>query len=111
MIIYIVLFIVSVFVSSVSQIILKSSANTEYTSKFKEYFNAKVIIAYSMFFISSFLTLYAYKGVPYSLGPILESLGYIFVTILGFLILKEKVSRSKIIGLCVIILGIIIFNI
>ena len=35
--------------------------------------------------------MYAYKYVPLSLGPMLEACGYIFVTVLGVCILKEKV--------------------
>lgn len=107
---YIVLFLSAVFVSSVSQIMLKKSANKSYESKVKEYMNPWVIIAYGLFFGATLITVIAYKYIPLSLGPILESSGYFFVTILGMIFLKEKVGKKKAIGLLIILLGIIVFN-
>lgn len=107
---YIFIFIASVLLSSVSQILLKKSANTTYSSKLKEYLNAKVIIAYIMFFISTLITIIAYKFIPLSLGPILESTGYIFVSSLGYLFLKEKINSKKLLGMGIIIVGVIVFS-
>lgn len=104
----ILLFLFSVFISSVSQIILKISAGEEHENVVKEYLNGKVICAYGIFFTSSLLTVVAYRYVPLSMGPILESSGYIFVSILGYIFLKERISRRKIIGIVFIILGIVI---
>ena len=109
--IYVGIFLISVLVSSVSQILLKISAGKSYDSKIKEYLNAQVIIAYGLFFLSTVVTVLAYKYVDLSLGPVLEATGYIWVTLLGYLILKEKVSRKKLLGLVVIIVGIIVFNV
>ncbi len=109
--IYVGIFLISVLVSSVSQILLKISAGKTYDSKIKEYLNAPVIIAYGLFFLSTVVTVLAYKYVDLSLGPVLEATGYIWVTLLGYLILKEKVSRKKLLGLVVIIVGIIVFNV
>lgn len=108
--IYAGIFVFSVFISSVSQIMLKKSALRCYDSKLKEYLNPLVITAYGIFFTSSLITMLAYKYVPLSMGPILESLGYIFVTVLGVLVLKERISRRKLLGMTVIILGVIIFS-
>ena len=72
--------------------------------------NVRVITAYGIFFLSSFLTMFAYKYVPLSMGPMLEACGYIFVTVLGVLILKEKVGKKKIAGMTLIILGIVIVS-
>ena len=107
---YIILFLVSVFISSVSQIMLKKSANISYENKIKEYLNPKVIIAYGMFFCSSLLTVLAYKYVSLSLGPILEASGYIYVSVLGFLVLKEKINKKKFTGMLFVLGGIIVFN-
>ncbi len=111
MTLYIFLFVFSVFISSVSQTILKTSAEKKYDNRLQEYLNPKVIIAYGIFFLSSLITVVAYKYVPLSLGPILESCGYIFITLLGYFILHEKVGKKKLIGLIVILMGISIFNI
>ena len=110
MIFYVLLFVFSVFIASVSQTILKTSAEKKYDSRLQEYLNPKVIIDYGMFFLSSLITVVAYKYVPLSMGPILESSGYIFVTALGFFVLHEKVGKKKLMGLLVILAGITIFN-
>lgn len=103
------IFILSVAVSSASQILLKISANKEHGSAIKEYLNPWVITGYLLFFVSTLVTVYAYKSVPLSLGPVLESLGYVFVGILGFLVLKERISLRKFIGMALIVAGAIVF--
>ena len=107
---YMILFLSAVFISSVSQIMLKKSANKTYESKLKEYMNPWVMIAYGLFFGATLVTVIAYKYIPLSLGPILESAGYFFVTILGMIFLKEKVGKKKALGLFIILAGIIVFN-
>lgn len=106
--VYAGIFIFSIFISSVSQIMLKKSALKHYDSKIKEYFNLLVIIAYSIFFISSSVTIVAYKYVPLSMGPILESSGYIFVNGLSYLFLRERLSKRKLTGMIIILFGILV---
>lgn len=107
---YIVVFICSIFVSSVSQVLLKSSTEKKYDNALKEYLNFKVIFAYGLFFASTLMTILAYRGVPMSMGPILEASGYIFVAVLSYIFLHEKISKRKLLGLCIILAGIVIFN-
>ena len=109
--VYIVIFLLSVLIAAMSQILLKISAGRQYTSKAREYLNVRVIAAYVMFFLSSLLTVLAYRGVPLSMGPVLETTGYLWVTIMGRLILKEKVSMRKLTGLAVIVRGVILSGI
>ncbi len=109
--VYIVIFLLSVLIAAISQILLKRSAGKQYTSKAREYLNVRVIAAYALFFLSSLLTVLAYRGVPLSMGPVLETTGYLWVTIMGRLILKEKVSMRKLTGLAVIVLGVILSGI
>ena len=104
------IFVLSVLISSVSQVMLKKSANKTYDSKIKEYLNPLVIIAYVMFFGATLITMYAYKVVPLSMGPILEATGYIYVTIFGVTIFHEKLDRWKLIALALIIGGIIVYS-
>lgn len=103
-------FIFGVFISSVSQILLKKSAQVEYGSKIKEYLNPRVIFAYIIFFGATLCSVLAYTKIPLSFGPILESAGYIFVAILSRLFLKERITKKKLIGLSIIIIGIIIYS-
>ena len=108
-ILFSLIFLFGVLISSVSQIILKKSAQKEYPNKVREYLNARVIIAYIIFFGATLCSLWAYRVIPLSLGPILESAGYIFVTALSWLFLKEKITKKKMFGLSVILAGIIIY--
>ena len=103
-------FLCSVLISSISQILFKKSADRTYDSRLKEYLNPLVIVAYIMFFCSMMITMYCYRYVDVSVGPIFESAGYVFVGILGFIFLKEKFTVKKTIGMILILLGIVVFS-
>ncbi|MBK6087618.1 EamA family transporter [Ruminococcus difficilis] len=109
-ILFSLIFVFGVFISSVSQIILKKAAQKEYPNKIREYLNARVIFAYIIFFGATLCSIWAYTVIPLSLGPILESAGYIFVAVLSWLFLKEKITKKKMLGLSIIIIGIIIYS-
>lgn len=108
--IFAIIYIAGVFVSAVAQILLKKSAGKTYESKIREYLNPYVIISYAIFFGATFCTIYAYKGIPLSMGPILAALEYIFVAVLSRMILKEHISLKKFIGLSLIVAGIIVYS-
>lgn len=101
----------SVVISSVSQILLKKSANRSYKSLWKEYFNIYVIAGYTLLVLSTFCVIYAYRGIAYKNGPIIEALGYVFIMILSSIFLGEKVTKKKIVGNILILLGILVFYI
>lgn len=107
---YSCLILFGTFISSVSQVILKKSAKRKYDSIIKEYLNAPVIIAYSIFVLATLCAVYAYKVVPLSLGPILEATSYIYVTFFGSIFFGEKITKKKVIALVLIISGIIVFS-
>lgn len=107
----VMLLIASVFIAACSQIILKTSALKKYQSIIKEYLNCRVIIGYGLMFISTILTIMAFKGLDYKNGPIIESLGYIFVMILSRIFLKENITKKKIWGNFFILIGIFVFYI
>lgn len=106
---YAMLLVFSVFLSSCSQIMLKISANKRYESKLYEYLNPHVIIAYSIFFLSTIITVFSYKGIQLKYGSIIESIGYVFVLILSKMILNEKITKNKVMGIFMIIIGIVVF--
>lgn len=108
--IYILTFLSSVFLASISQILLKKSALKEHESFLKEYLNVLVIVAYIIFFFSTLVTMMSYKHVPLSLGVVLESAGYIFVSILSYIFLKETFTKKQLCGLILILIGIAICN-
>ena len=108
--IYSLILVSGALVASISQIMLKKSAEKEYPSKLKEYLNPLVIIAYILFFGTTFISMYALKVVPLSMAPILEASGYIFVAILSYIFLKERMTKKQLIGMALIILGIVIYS-
>ena len=52
----------------------------------------------------------AYKKLPLSMSPAFESSSYLFVTLFGVTIFKEKVGRRKLFALLLILAGILIFT-
>lgn len=105
------IYILGVIISAFAQVLLKKSADIERENKIKEYLNFKTIFAYGIFFGATLCTVLAYKYVPLSMGPILGTTEYVFVAILSYFMLKEKVSKKKMLGLITIIFGVLIFSI
>ncbi|MBE6353837.1 EamA family transporter [Treponema sp.] len=104
----IILFL-SVFISAISQILLKKSALKKWKNPLREYLNLYVITAYTIFFTAVFLDLLALRKVNLSLVPVAEASSYIFVIILSRIFLKEKLSKLKALAILLIMTGIIIF--
>lgn len=99
-----------VFISAISQVMLKKSAMQDHESAIREYLNPLVVFAYVMFVGSTLLSVIAYKGIPLSMGPILEATGYIYVTIFGVTIFHEKMNKKKVLALALIIGGIAVYS-
>ena len=77
---YVALYLLSTFLASVSQVLLKKAALREHKSLLAEYTDWRVVLGYGLFVGCSLLTMLAYKGVPLNVGPVLEATGYIYVT-------------------------------
>ena len=78
--------------------------------KLKEYLNPLVIIACTIFVGTTLLSVYAYKGIPLFKGPVLEATSYIYITIFGVCIFKEKLNPKKIVALLLIVGGILVYS-
>lgn len=109
-ILYSLVLLVGVFVSAVSQVMLKKAAMKQYASKLREYLNPLVVFAYVLFVGTTLLSILAYRGIPLSLGPVLESTSYFYVTVFGVVIFHEKIDKQKIIALILIFTGIIVYS-
>ena len=95
---------------SLSQLLLKKSARTDHSSTLYEVLNPKVFIAYAVFFCTLLVNIWAMsKGILLKEMAMLESLGYVFVPILSFVILKENISRRTICATLMVLLGIFVF--
>ena len=100
----------AVFISACSQILLKKEAYKEHKSLLSEYLNYRVICAYALFGVSLIVSLYVLRHIPLSLVPVIESVGYVFVTVLGWVFLKEQIRKRQLLGMGLIIVGVIIFS-
>lgn len=100
----------SSFLAAFSQILLKKSTKKSYKHPIYEYLNIYVFSGYAILLSTMIINIYAYTGIDYKLGPILTSTSYIFVLLLSKLMLKEKITIRKLIGISSIIFGIILFN-
>lgn len=108
---YASLILIGVFISAVSQVLLKKAATKHYNSTIREYLNPLVIVAYIIFFIATLLSIFAYRVVPLSMGPVLDATSYIYVTFFGVKIFGEKITGSKIAALLIIVGGIIVYSV
>ena len=108
---YALIMMFGTFISAISQVILKKAAGKIYENKIREYVNLPVISAYTIFVVATFLSVFAYKVVPLSMGPILESTSYIYITIFGVMIFKERLTKRKLIALITIIVGIVVYSV
>lgn len=107
---YAFLLLLGVFISAISQVMLKKAAAKSYASPLMEYLNPLVIGAYVLFVGTTFLSILAYRGIPLSMGPILEATSYIYVTFFGMTIFHERMSKRKWFALALIVFGIVIYS-
>ena len=106
---FIIVMLASVLVSSISQVLLKIEALKKHESVANEYLNPLVIGAYCLFFLSTLLTVFAYQGIPLSLGPALEATSYIYVALFGAVLFHEAITVRKVIALLLIVGGIVCY--
>ena len=103
--------IFAAFVTALSQIILKKQANITEAKKsgfISKFLNPRVIVSYGLLFSTLVINQVALIHVPVSVMPCITATSFVWVFIMGIFILKEKVSRRRILGVAVIILGVII---
>ena len=110
MLLYAGIGLTGVFISAVSQVILKKTAGRKHDSLLKEYLNLPVLIAYGLFFAATLLSVYAYKVIPVSMGGLLDAAGYIFITVFGVIFFRERVTPKKTAALLLILAGICVYS-
>ena len=107
---YSLLYLFVTLISALAQVLLKKSALRRHVSRLAEYLNPLVIVGYAIFFAATLCTMFAYKVVPLSLGPVLESTSYVYVAIFGMVFFNERLTRRKVLALALIIGGIFIYT-
>ena len=102
------MYVLSVFVCSCTQIFLKKSAAEERCG-ISIYLNKTVITSNIIFVGATFVTIMLYRHIQLSTASLFDSLNYVFVPVLSFIFIKEKVSKRKIGGTILIIMGIAVY--
>lgn len=100
--------IFAAFLTAVSQILLKLSADKKHEGILGEYMNPQVISGYALLALSLLLNTYSYQRIDLRYGPVLNAASYIFVLLLGRVILKERITSKKMMGNLLIISGMVI---
>lgn len=107
---YYILVILSVFAAACAQMLLKHGAQQNYAVFWRQYLNPWVIGGYAIMVCSLVLNIFCMsRGVQVKEVSAIESLSYLFVPCLAFLIFKEKITRRKAIAIAVIICGVLLF--
>lgn len=103
------LIFLTAFASSVSQILLNLSNKKKYTSKIREYVNVYVISSYAILSLVLVANTYIMRFVDLKIAHALAASTYLFTMILSRIIMKEPLTKTKIIGNLLIIAGITVF--
>lgn len=73
--------------------------------------NGFLLIGMCLYLVSFLTSLVAMKTIDLSIFyPISAGLGYIFVCLLSYLILKEHISKEQLIGMGLILIGVVLMN-
>ena len=110
MILYAGIYAFGVLLSAIAQVMLKLEAIKPHDSFLKEYLNPMVICSYTIFIVTTLLTILAYTVIPISLGCVLEATSYLYATAFGVFIFHEHVNLKKLIAIGLIILGVVVFS-
>lgn len=107
---YYLIVILSVFAAACAQMLLKQGARKEYASWWRQYINPWVIGGYAIMMGSLVLNVWCMsKGVQVKEVSVIESMSYLFVPVLAFVLFKEKLTMRKICAIGIIVSGVIIF--
>lgn len=104
------LVILSVFLASGAQMLLKKGALQPHGSFLKEYLNPWVMGGYAILGLTLVLNIFAMsRGIQVKEVGIIESLSYLFVPLMSLLFFKERLTPRKILSIVIIIAGIAVF--
>ena len=103
------LMFLSAFLSAVSQILLKQSAEREHASALREYLNWRVALAYGIFAGTVVLNVVAYRELEYKYGAVIMASAYVFVLVLSRLVLGERAGWRCYAGNALIVAGICVY--
>ena len=105
MIKYYILLVIMTFLGAVASLFLKKASSSKSILDLIK--NKNIYIGGFLYLSSAILNIYLLKFLDYSVVLPMTSITYIWTMILSYFILKEKISKKKIIGVISIILGVV----
>ena len=104
------LVILSVFAAAGAQMLLKQGARQSYIGFWRQYLNPWVIGGYAIMACSLVINIFCMsRGVLVKEVSTIESLSYLFVPCMAFLLFREKITWRKAGAIAIIICGVILF--
>ncbi len=104
----VIIYLITPLLSAISQLILKKAADNPRYTGIRAYLNAPVILAYGLFFGCMLLNVVALRTLDLTIASVLEASSYIYVMVLSFFFLREKITPRRLLGNIVIIVGIVL---
>ena len=102
--------LVSAGITAFSQIILKKSANKQHKGFIAEYINPYVLFSYMCYFGVLVLNVFIYTKIDYRFGVVINSMSSVFVMILSRVLLREVITKRRIYGNIIVVIGILVFT-
>lgn len=101
---------IAVLLGSLAQIPLKISSQKKYNHLLGYFVNSYTITGYSIMLIAAGLSFISVRHIELKYLPIIESLGYVYVLIIGYLAFNERINIREILASLLIISGVIVFS-
>lgn len=109
MILYFVTLIVMTILGSMASLFLKKASDADGIISMIR--NVNLYIGGFLYLVSAVLNIWILRYLDYSVVLPLTSLTYIWTMVLSYLILKEKITRKKIAGVILILIGAVCMSI
>ncbi len=103
----------AVFLTGISQILLKIGSihkNNREETILTSYLNPPIVTAYGLLFLVTIINVIALKEISLKMAYSIASLTFMLVIILSWKFLGERISKKTILGGILLILGVVIFN-
>jgi drug/metabolite transporter (DMT)-like permease len=109
---YYMIAMLAVFVTAISQILLKLGAEHHEgrDTLLRVYLNRKTIGGYVLLFMVTILNTYAFREIHLKMAVVFQPMTFLSVVVLSFWLLDERLSRRQLAALGVIVLGMAVFN-
>jgi drug/metabolite transporter (DMT)-like permease len=103
----------AVLLTGISQVLLKigSQKGGGDTRFFMAYLNIPTMTGYGILLVVTVISVIALVEVPLKMFYAIASLNFFVVAVLSWGILKEEVSKKMVLGILLIVMGVLVFNV